>query len=633
VGSANAATITVEYPNSSDGFHSTEPPDPVSPAPGANLGAQRRASFEAAVADWAARLQSGVPIVVEGEMIPLSCSSFQAVLGGAGPQFVHANWSAGPGGSAPPFPNTLYHSALAGKIANADLSSGPEISAVFNSRIDSDSCLQEVSWFYAEGPEAAPPFTISFFDTVLHEMAHGLGFSTFVDLADGSRFLGMDDIYMRHLEDHDSGLRWHEMTDAERADAANATGDLHWVGSAVTAASGLLDTGVSGGHVRMYAPGNLSMGSSVSHFDTNLESGGFDELMEPFSTSTQDILLTDELLEDEGWGPVTGGKLCGNGEFDGNEECDDENDLAGDGCSASCQVETCFVCDLGQPSSCTPQTGTPCDDGEQCTSDLCQVGVCVSTPQTGTACTDGIGCTTDLCAVGVCVSDAIGCTLDAFKLYKGKNSRGGPKFDGASVVLSDAIETKQTNVKKPRFLGSPAGLGASVPSVPEVSLECYKTADAKGESAFVPTVVSTVGPFGSADLVLAKAVSLCVPTGIDQLGIPVAPPALIDDFRCYKTNPVKGSPSFEKVTISVADEFETKTTVVLKPAEVCAPVGIDGGAVLDATGYLQCYKIKDDTGQQVFAGESVLAQNRFGLESLSALSSQRLCVPVAATIP
>ncbi len=629
-----AATIVVNYPDANDGFHSTEPPNPVSPAPGANLGEQRRASFEAAAADWAARLQSDVPIVVDAEMQALSCSAFQAVLGAAGPRFIHANWSPGSGGSAPPFPDTLYHGALAGKIANSDLSSGAEIAATFNSRIDNnDNCLKGVNWFYAEGPEPAPPFTISFFDTVLHEIAHGLGVSTFVDVSDGSRFLGMDDIYMRFLEDHGTGLNWNEMTDAERAASATATGDLHWVGPAVSAGIGILDAGVSGGHVRMYAPGSLALGSSVSHFDTTLESAGFDELMEPFSTDTQDILVTDELLEDEGWGPVVGGKLCGNGSFDGQEECDDANDVAGDGCSASCQIEPCFACDLGQPTSCVPLTGTTCDDGQQCTTDVCQAGLCVSTPETGTACDDGIGCTTDQCATGACVSDTSSCTLDAFKFYKAKNGRGGPKFAGAVVTLSDVFETKETNVKKPRSVGNPAGLSGGATSIPEVSLECYKTADAKGQASFSPRDVETTDTFGSASLLLVKTSSLCVRATLDQQGIPSGPPRLIDHFKCYKAKPAQGSAHFAKVTVQVADAFETKTTVVLKPAELCAPVDVDGEGTLDTSGYLQCYKIKDQAGQTTFAGATFLAQTAFGLENVSALSSQRLCVLAAVSLP
>ncbi|MGD8863282.1 MAG: fibrinogen-like YCDxxxxGGGW domain-containing protein [Myxococcales bacterium] len=43
--------------------------------------------------------------------------------------------------------------------------------------------------------------------------------------------------------------------------------------------------------------------------------------------------------------------LCGNGAIDAGEECDDGGAQAGDGCSASCQVEDGFFCQ-GEPSAC-----------------------------------------------------------------------------------------------------------------------------------------------------------------------------------------------------------------------------------------------------------------------------------------
>jgi hypothetical protein len=50
-----------------------------------------------------------------------------------------------------------------------------------------------------------------------------------------------------------------------------------------------------------------------------------------------------------------------------------------------------------------------CDDGNQCTSDVCNAGFCENTNRTG-ACTDGNACTVgDACAAGVCVS---GTTVD-----------------------------------------------------------------------------------------------------------------------------------------------------------------------------------------------------------------------------
>jgi cysteine-rich repeat protein len=118
---------------------------------------------------------------------------------------------------------------------------------------------------------------------------------------------------------------------------------------------------------------------------------------------------------------VTGGTLlrcCGNGTKEGSEKCDDGNQVGGDCCSASCQLEP---------------AGTPCDDDNGCTSsDVCgRQGLCIGSavvcqaagpcrqqgacdPDTGvcapnspvndgTSCTDGNACTgPDTCQGGAC---------------------------------------------------------------------------------------------------------------------------------------------------------------------------------------------------------------------------------------
>jgi cysteine-rich repeat protein len=56
------------------------------------------------------------------------------------------------------------------------------------------------------------------------------------------------------------------------------------------------------------------------------------------------------------------GPICGDGNVEGTEQCDDGNVLNGDGCSFSCQVEAGWNCE-GTPSSCTQLPPTPIDRG------------------------------------------------------------------------------------------------------------------------------------------------------------------------------------------------------------------------------------------------------------------------------
>jgi len=88
------------------------------------------------------------------------------------------------------------------------------------------------------------------------------------------------------------------MTDAQRAAAMVDDGNLHWLGSNVRAASGLLSDGRLGDHVRMFAPTTYASGSSTSHYDTSLTP---DELMEPYLTNNPDTILAAALLKDIGW--------------------------------------------------------------------------------------------------------------------------------------------------------------------------------------------------------------------------------------------------------------------------------------------------------------------------------------------
>ncbi|HEY1097724.1 MAG TPA: DUF4215 domain-containing protein [Myxococcota bacterium] len=92
--------------------------------------------------------------------------------------------------------------------------------------------------------------------------------------------------------------------------------------------------------------------------------------------------------------PVTtritvGAIVCGDGSVGGAETCDDGDTAAGDGCSATCRVETGFTC-AGSPSTCTPicgdgvvRTGEGCDDNNVTSGDGCSAACVVE---------DGFGC-------------------------------------------------------------------------------------------------------------------------------------------------------------------------------------------------------------------------------------------------
>ncbi len=108
------------------------------------------------------------------------------------------------------------------------------------------------------------------------------------------------------------------------------------------------------------------------------------------------------------------GAKCGDGVVNNDEDCDDGNAVAGDGCSPSCKVEAGFSC-AGSPSACTPVCGDglmlgaeKCDDGNVVGGDGCSPScqlepgfTCAGAPShCDTTCGDGVVAGKEACDDG-----------------------------------------------------------------------------------------------------------------------------------------------------------------------------------------------------------------------------------------
>ncbi|MGQ0595177.1 MAG: hypothetical protein ACT4QB_21825 [Gammaproteobacteria bacterium] len=301
---AGADITVIPRDGAGEGFNDLRAPDGDSTAggnPGMTLGAQRLIAFRHAAGIWARLLDSPVRIRIDASFDPLPCNASSAVLGAAGATTVHRDFDGAR------VENTWYVQALANALAGRDLARGvSDIEAEFNSAVGTTCALPAV-WYY--GLDGRPPgTTIDFVTVVLHEIAHGLGFQSFVDLATGEKLRGLDDIYMRRLENSRTGKRYPQMTDRERIGASRSGNALKWTGRRVTAASGLLIDGVDpSGQVEMFAPRPQEPGSSVSHFSTSLSPN---QLMEPVLTGPDHVPDLDlPLLLDLGWKRGVGADL------------------------------------------------------------------------------------------------------------------------------------------------------------------------------------------------------------------------------------------------------------------------------------------------------------------------------------
>src|SRR5436309_1189783 len=135
---------------------------------------------------------------------------------------------------------TWYHQALANKLAGVDQAAQNDINATFNSSVGSPTCLS-IGWYY--GTDGNEGGQIELFPVVLHEMGHGLGFSTTTDGQTGLYLNSFPAVWDHFLFDPSVGLHWNQMSNAQRATSAVSCGDLLWEGTAVTArASSFLDS-------------------------------------------------------------------------------------------------------------------------------------------------------------------------------------------------------------------------------------------------------------------------------------------------------------------------------------------------------------------------------------------------------
>ncbi len=234
-----AVTITIVNGNAPGvGFNDTTPAVPVGGNAGTTLGQQRLIAFQHAANIWGATLASNVQVRILADFVPLTCTATSAVLGSAGTISIFANFPANTGGGLFPgseFQNTWYHGALADKRSGLDLDPGsPDIRARFNVSLGNAGCLTGVGWYL--GLDTNHGTQIDLVTVLLHEFAHGLGFSQFASVSNGSQILGLTDVYGRNLFDKTAGKSWDQMTDAQRAASAINSRKVVWTGNVVTQA-------------------------------------------------------------------------------------------------------------------------------------------------------------------------------------------------------------------------------------------------------------------------------------------------------------------------------------------------------------------------------------------------------------
>lgn len=214
---AGPAQIVIVNGNAAGvGFNDPTPAAPVGGNTGTTLGQQRLIAFQHAATIWGRRLDSNVPIRVFSTFEPLGTG----VLGSAGPIVVFANFANAP------LQNTWYHGALANALAGVDLDqASDDIRARFSSTFP----------FYLGLDNLAPAGRPDLVAVLLHEFAHGLGFSQFASITSGALLAGFPDGYNSRLLDTTQNKYWPQMTNAERVASATNWGKVVFDGANVSA--------------------------------------------------------------------------------------------------------------------------------------------------------------------------------------------------------------------------------------------------------------------------------------------------------------------------------------------------------------------------------------------------------------
>ena len=268
-----AATLTIVNANAPNtGFNDPTPATPVGGNTGTTLGAQRLIAFQYAADLWGALLTSGVEIRVQASFVALDCTADSGTLGSTSSIQLVEDF---PGAQ---FPATWYPTALANRRAGVDLFPGnpdtnnDDIRSKFNASLGMTNCLTGTHWYY--GLDNNHGNDVDLITVVLHELAHGLGFETFVD-ASGSEFLNDPDIYERSIFDTETGQWWSDMTQTERAASYINARRVAWSGSRTRAATpGVLDPGTPLMRVRSPAPVAGSYAVGTAEFGPPLSAAG-----------------------------------------------------------------------------------------------------------------------------------------------------------------------------------------------------------------------------------------------------------------------------------------------------------------------------------------------------------------------
>ena len=218
--------------------------------------------------------------------------------------------------------------------------------------------------------------------------------------------------------------------------------------------------------------------------------------------------------------------------------------------------------------------------------------------------------------------------VDHYKCYAVKEKG----FKPLSVKLADQFESEQAQLLKPLTLCAPVSKNGEPFVRPSAHLKCYAISSSSPRPKKAEVEVGITNQFGSQELVVLQPQTLCAPTLKRPLKKTVKKPPpprgsldrLTEHFKCYAVRP---KTPFGSRVVGLEDQFEVERARVLTPVSLCTPAEKKGVRIRDAVTHLTCYTIRDAIRRRKPVSRLVVVKNQFGVEVLTVLNPQTLCVP------
>lgn len=249
--SAQAATIIIRNADGpGEGLNDPRPFKPIGGNNARTLGEARMNAVKHGAAIWGRLIESPVPIVISVHFDANPCPT--SGTAGSSPVMVAPDF---PGAK----PGFSYPAALANAIAGRDLNGDePEIDIVYEAQPDekSSGCRAKLGWYYGLDPPDLDPSSDEWYFseavmTTLHEIGHGLGFSSDVNFKTGQGALGIFDSLIR---DQASGKRWSELDVDQRRKSASLADNVTLDGPSLNAIAKYFPMLAPKGRLKMFAP-------------------------------------------------------------------------------------------------------------------------------------------------------------------------------------------------------------------------------------------------------------------------------------------------------------------------------------------------------------------------------------------